>query len=550
MLAAKEPDNEEERLSALAQYNIMDSPEEELFDEITKLASYICQTPISLISLLDETRQWFKSHHGLEVRETKRELAFCAHAILGDKMFIVEDAKKDERFFDNPLVVDDPNVIFYAGFPLDIDGKHKLGTLCVIDNKPRTLTKEQIAMLESLGKQVVHLIAMRKVNIQLTKEKEFAIKANAAKRDFIAAISHDIRNPLNSLLGMSEMIREATTDPLINQYVEQIQNAGEVILNLVNDTIELSRLEDKTNAIHKDWFNIHPTLASLEKFFSWEAERKRIQFVLINQIPNTIQFFSDHRKIEKILWNLTANAVKFTNKGLVECKLFLNDNDSIQPELMIEVRDTGPGIPEEVKDNLFEKYNSFKPEGCLISGSGLGLSIVKLSVEGLYGSIQVDSLIGEGTKFTVHIPIQIKEVEADFVSYHMQQSFEPSQFPNVNVLIADDSSLNRKVLKNYLKHYPFDIIEAGDGAEAELCLSKENFGLVFLDVEMPKKHGTEIALACQKKGSKSVFIACTGLCLPEERQNIMESGFQYYLPKPYIKEELFHMLAEIANRYF
>ncbi|MCW7492641.1 GAF domain-containing protein [Leptospira sp. 2 VSF19] len=208
MMIAPLPENETARLSALKGLEILDSPEEEMFDEITKLASLICNVPISLVSLIDETRQWFKSHHGLHTRETPRSLAFCSHAILGDELFVVPNAKVDPRFKNNPLVNEAPNVIFYAGIPLALGDQINLGTLCVIDNKPRELNEDQIQMLRLLGKQTIRLLQMRKATERLEIEKITAERATAAKRDFIAAISHDIRNPLNSLLGMSEMIRE------------------------------------------------------------------------------------------------------------------------------------------------------------------------------------------------------------------------------------------------------------------------------------------------------------------------------------------------------
>lgn len=153
---------EEERLRTLAAYRILDTHAEKVFDDLTRLASIICETPIALISLVDRRRQWFKSRVGLEAQETPRELSFCAHAIKGTELFVVEDATEDERFADNPLVTGDPNIRFYAGAPLVIANGMPLGTLCVIDRTPRELSKQQAEALSVIRQAVVSQIELRR----------------------------------------------------------------------------------------------------------------------------------------------------------------------------------------------------------------------------------------------------------------------------------------------------------------------------------------------------------------------------------------------------
>jgi GAF domain-containing protein len=162
MSPAAIPPDEKERLEALYGYDVLDTPPECAFDDIARLAALICGTPISLISLIDRDRQWFKARVGLEPHETPRDVAFCAHAILSDQILIVSDATRDERFAENPLVKGDPQIRFYAGAPLVTPAGRSLGTLCVIDQEPRTLSRQQIDALEALSRQTVAQLELRR----------------------------------------------------------------------------------------------------------------------------------------------------------------------------------------------------------------------------------------------------------------------------------------------------------------------------------------------------------------------------------------------------
>lgn len=166
-MKARFPLKESARIQALRQYNILDTPAEQTYDDVTSLAAFICDVPIALISLVDTDRQWFKSKVGLEAKETSRDVSFCAHAILDKDITIVKDARYDNRFSDNPLVNCAPNIRFYAGVPLITASGHSLGTLCVIDHEPRELSEVQQKTLVALARQVVMQLELQRVSSQL-----------------------------------------------------------------------------------------------------------------------------------------------------------------------------------------------------------------------------------------------------------------------------------------------------------------------------------------------------------------------------------------------
>ena len=163
------PDNEAQRLEALREYRILDTAAEQAYDDITKLAAYLCQVPITMISLVDESRQWFKSKLGVKQRETPRDIAFCAHAILQAEPMIVRDALKDTRFADSSLVTRTPHIRFYAGFPLTSPEGFALGMLCAIDRKPRKLSPEQKKAMQALSRQVMALLELRRVSARMAE---------------------------------------------------------------------------------------------------------------------------------------------------------------------------------------------------------------------------------------------------------------------------------------------------------------------------------------------------------------------------------------------
>jgi GAF domain-containing protein len=236
MIAASIPENESERIAALRHYRILDTEREVAFDDLAQLASTICAAPIALISLVDTSRQWFKAHVGLEARETSRSGSFCAHALHGADVFIVRDALADPRFAANPLVLGEPHIRFYAGAPLTSAQGLNLGTLCVIDRRPRVLDEHQRGALVTLARQVMALLELR---IE-------AGEGERLKKDFAATVSHELRTPLTSIHGCLALLAAGVMGELsidARELVSVAERNSIRLMNMINELLDFERLE-------------------------------------------------------------------------------------------------------------------------------------------------------------------------------------------------------------------------------------------------------------------------------------------------------------------
>lgn len=239
MIAAPIPGDEPERVAALQRYHILDTTPEAALEELVQLASTICAAPIALISLVDTSRQWFKARVGLAVEETARNVSFCAHAIGSDELFVVPDALEDPRFADNPLVLSDPYIRFYAGAPLTSPEGLRLGTLCVIDRRPRVLDSTQRYALLALARQVMFHLELRRQIIQ--RDLVDAREVDRLKKDFVATISHELRTPLTSIRGSVGLLAAGLMGELTPEAKEMVAVAERNsirLMTLINDIID------------------------------------------------------------------------------------------------------------------------------------------------------------------------------------------------------------------------------------------------------------------------------------------------------------------------
>ncbi|MFC2111101.1 ATP-binding protein [Bacteroidota bacterium] len=394
MIEPKIPINENARLKNLKSYSILDSLPEDDYDSLTAIAAEICGTPISLVSLIDSDRQWFKSHHGLAATETPREHAFCAHAINDpNDIFIVQDARKDERFNDNPLVTGDPHVIFYAGIPLIGDENLPLGTLCVIDHEPRILNQSQLDSLKALSNQIMNLLKLRKNKILLEKAIINLEEKNYELERFAYVAAHDLKSPLVGITYLSKLIAEIYSSKIDHEgqeMLELLNSSSSKLGKLISGMLENSRSETmlKEKRINVELDELRNDLM---KLFSYEKDLK----ILSNSTLKNV--FTNKTALEQIFINLIANAIKYNDKKSVEIEIGVSENNT---HYEFHVQDNGPGIESKHQEKIFIIFHTIaKKDKFGQAGNGIGLSTVRKLVEKSGGKVTVESKKGKGANF-------------------------------------------------------------------------------------------------------------------------------------------------------
>jgi len=395
MKKAHDTPNEPQRLQALLAYRVLDTEPEMSYDDITQLASAICRTPIALVSLIDENRQWFKSRHGLDAPQTPRDISFCGHAIQGNEIFEVKDAYLDSRFADNPLVTGSPIVRFYAGMPLINPEGFAIGTLCVIDHGPRELDEDQQKALKTLARQVVDQLELRKslatvkeqfkslqdLTIQLKSQQAQLIHASrlACLGEMSAGIAHEINNPLTIIAGNIPILESMRLDEeKFKTRANKVLTAVDRIAKILSGLRKFSH-SDSSKSI-SSWTKLDTLLT--EAIVLVSSASLRVGTQVTKPVDEFIELDCHPPELVQVFFNLLSNAVAATeqlNEKWIEIRLIQHEDG-----LTIRIIDSGPGIPEELQGKLFQPFFTTKPVG---SGMGLGLSISKGILEGHGGSL-------------------------------------------------------------------------------------------------------------------------------------------------------------------
>jgi PAS domain S-box-containing protein len=667
------------RARALLDLGILDTPPESEFDDIVYAAQDACRTPIAVVSLIDDQRQWFKARVGIEVCETEREASFCAHAVADSRTLVLPDVTLDPRFRDNRLVTGPENVRAYLGAPIVTAQGVAIGAVAVIDQTPRDWTELEVRALERLARIAARLIEMRArcdladsqaeqllnlaaegvqfrtifaamregvvlqdrtstilrhnpaaaallglthnqllgkssvdsdwrivdasgaplsveaqpsmvclatgepvlnfvlgvhlptgglrwlsinslpifdkvgepptltvtsfIDVTELREREtelrdaveMAERASQVKSQFVANVSHEIRTPLNGIIALASALRQSPLTDRQREMIEIIVDSGAALESILSALLDLAKIEAERMELEIVPFGLEDLVRSATDLFKIKADNKGLGFDVSVVAPPGARYSGDAQKIRQIVWNLLANAIKFTDAGDIAVRVQVDGPDPAEQTLLIEVRDTGVGLSPDMEGLLFEPFIQGDASVTRrFGGTGLGLTICRALARMMGGDIEAAPGAEQGSVFRLRTPVAIAEPEI-----LSPVESETDLASAVKILLVEDNPNNRRVVELLLEPTGAQLVMAENGAEALTLLAAQRFDLILMDMQMPVMDGLTATREVRRLeagagagGQPTPIVMMTANASREHRDAAFAAGADGFITKP------------------
>lgn len=473
---------------------MLDRPRDPVYADFVQLASTICGTEMAAITLIDRDRQFILALKGGEAGETSRDEAFCAHTILNpNETLVVEDARLDPRFSDNPHVVTEPGIRFYAGSPVVSTEGHAVGSICVFATEVGHINDAQRDALAALARQVAAQLELRRTVAFMAKQadeleraRDEALEANRARRAFLENIGHEIRTPMNGIVGLAEVLGATSLSVRQRQYVETIAASGHGLMRVLSDVLEYAESGTGIAVVRREPVDIPSLMTEVVAMVRPAALAKRLRLTLEVDSSLTEAIDTDPVRVRQIATNLLGTAVRVANLGGVEVRVHQDSRS-----LFLTIKTTGSHA--EVADTL---------------------PLVQAIADGMRGEIRCDTS-GKGCIVEVRLPL-------------------PHALEEPRILVAEDNEVNSLVLSAMLEDHGCRVVCVEDGAAAVAAMERERFDLVFMDIQMPGMDGVEATQTVRRLETdrRTPIVAVTASAIGGDNAAFREAGMDDLIEKP------------------